>query len=886
MPNLAATIARAAQDAHAHARMLPRLVAVAVLLGVLFATLAGLVLRQSRQAYEARATATAESLASVAQRTLEVEFEKLDAALQTAQEHLRAVWSDSQSPTDSAVNQVLQTHRRFLPELESLRIADAAGKVRWGNDLPAGMPVDIADREYFQRARDAAGAELTIGGPLQSRTSGHWIIVLARPRLTDGRFDGIIYATINTEQVAQVLAGFEIGADDAISLRTSQLALVARVAPGNEGKSAIGSTSVSKELQAALARNPEKGHYGSQTAMDGVERVSAYRQLQGMPFIIVAGLASERFFAPWRELALEVGALAAVAWLLTCMALYILYRSWRQGAVLVNALAGQTHRVQALLKVAGDGIHIIDRTGHLVDMSDSFVQLLQSSRAKLIGRHISSWDATLTRDQVDQWLAQAQDGERIRVDAKHLTDQGRVVDVDLEVAVADISGERYVFASAHDITERKRLQRVLEESSTTIKDLYDNAPCGYHSLNRDGVFVHVNSTMLGWLGCREQQVLNIARLTDFLDESGKAVFQQNFQRLQREGRLDGVELRLQPPGGPPRVLRVSAVAVYDEAGQFVKSRSASLDITALHQAQLDAARLLLEQSAMLDNDIVGMAKLTGDLIIWKNRALDRLFGYSPEDLADSSIDRLFPSRDAFTTAAAQARDAMASGANFRAQIQMQRKDGDLIWVDLSGVRLADGLSFWTLADITAMRQSHERIEHIAFHDELTGLANRVLLNDRMRQAIALVHRDGVGLAVCYLDLDGFKPINDLHGHDAGDAVLREIAARLSRTVRAVDTVARIGGDEFVVLLLLDGPAEDWVTAAQRLIGTTMDPVVLPGGEVVHIGMSVGVALCPRDGFDATALLTAADQALLQAKRDGKGQVRQVRDPGPLPSRPV
>jgi diguanylate cyclase (GGDEF)-like protein len=250
-----------------------------------------------------------------------------------------------------------------------------------------------------------------------------------------------------------------------------------------------------------------------------------------------------------------------------------------------------------------------------------------------------------------------------------------------------------------------------------------------------------------------------------------------------------------------------------------------------------------------------------------------MLGHEPGDLADTSIERLFVSRSAFEATVTQANQAFAKRENFRCQIQMKRKDAGLIWVDLSGVQLADGFTFWTLADITAMRQAHERIEHLAFHDELTGLANRLLLNDRLQQAIALVRRDGGNLAVCYLDLDGFKPINDEHGHDAGDTLLREIASRLGKTVRAIDTVARVGGDEFVVLLLLDELTEDWETAAQRLMEAVARPVTLPNGTAVHVGMSVGVALCPKDGTDGATLVDRADRALLLSKRTGKGRIR-------------
>jgi len=132
---------------------------------------------------------------------------------------------------------------------------------------------------------------------------------------------------------------------------------------------------------------------------------------------------------------------------------------------------------------------------------------------------------------------------------------------------------------------------------------------------------------------------------------------------------------------------------------------------------------------------------------------------------------------------------------------MRRKDASLIWVDLSGIELpgSDGASLWMMVDITQSKAHEARMERAALHDALTGLPNRLLLGDRLRQAIAGAERSGHVFALAYLDLNGFKQVNDNHGHDAGDEVLKAVAARLQAGLRASDTVARLGGDEFVVL---------------------------------------------------------------------------------------
>ena len=178
----------------------------------------------------------------------------------------------------------------------------------------------------------------------------------------------------------------------------------------------------------------------------------------------------------------------------------------------------------------------------------------------------------------------------------------------------------------------------------------------------------------------------------------------------------------------------------------------------------------------------------------------------------------------------------------------------------------------------ALRESEARMAHIAHHDALTGLANRAMFHDLLLQAIARAERNGAQFALLYMDLNGFKPINDTHGHGAGDAVLREVARRLAGVLRGADTVARIGGDEFAILLMEQDNARD---ASERVARKCRDAVSAPmevapmemNGIPMTVGLSVGIALYPEDGQTADDLLTHADQAMYAAKRSAGTPVR-------------
>lgn len=169
---------------------------------------------------------------------------------------------------------------------------------------------------------------------------------------------------------------------------------------------------------------------------------------------------------------------------------------------------------------------------------------------------------------------------------------------------------------------------------------------------------------------------------------------------------------------------------------------------------------------------------------------------------------------------------------------------------------------------TELQEAHDALESVAYHDALTQLPNRRLLMDHLRHAVANSDRHGHRLAVCFLDLDGFKEVNDRYGHDAGDELLCQVARRLEQSVRANETVARLGGDEFVILLAGFGDLTTCEEILQRLLTDVSRPVQI-GAHSVQVEASIGVALYPSQGNTLESLLEHADQAMYRAKRAGK-----------------
>jgi diguanylate cyclase (GGDEF)-like protein len=221
-------------------------------------------------------------------------------------------------------------------------------------------------------------------------------------------------------------------------------------------------------------------------------------------------------------------------------------------------------------------------------------------------------------------------------------------------------------------------------------------------------------------------------------------------------------------------------------------------------------------------------------------------------------------------------EAMARDGYWKGEVWNRRKNGEIYpaLLTLSAVRDDQGLAHQYIGiatDITRLKQHERELDRLAHYDALTSLPNRLLLADRMQQAIAQAKRNGKLLIVGYLDLDGFKQVNDTQGHEAGDALLIEIARRLEKAVREMDTVARLGGDEFVVLLLELAQVQECEVILNRILDSLRQPIRLTGGAVM-VGASIGVCFYPGSGNDdPDGLLRYADQAMYQAKQSGKNR---------------
>jgi diguanylate cyclase (GGDEF)-like protein len=212
------------------------------------------------------------------------------------------------------------------------------------------------------------------------------------------------------------------------------------------------------------------------------------------------------------------------------------------------------------------------------------------------------------------------------------------------------------------------------------------------------------------------------------------------------------------------------------------------------------------------------------------------------------------------------------------EIKILAKDGAEKWIELSSASThVNGRpgGIVSMTDFTARKQAEARVEHMATHDGLTDLPSLRLANDRLTMALAMSRRQKREGAVLFMDLDGFKQVNDTLGHDAGDHVLRQVGRRMQECVRETDTVARIGGDEFLIVAYGLNMPSDAVTIAEKILRTVSRPILYQGREAT-VGASIGIATFPTHGYDREKLLKLADEAMYQVKSSGKNGYRFAR----------
>lgn len=407
----------------------------------------------------------------------------------------------------------------------------------------------------------------------------------------------------------------------------------------------------------------------------------------------------------------------------------------------------------------------------------------------------------------------------------------------------------------------------LARSEKFIRTVADAIPSMISRWDRQMQCQFANKPFLEWFGRTPQDMLTLS-LSTLL---GASLFEKNLAHIQGVlvGEHQEFERAITRPDGSVGYVLTNYIPDIDQNDQVQGFFVLGTNITRLREADAAIRMSASVFEATTEGIIVTDAAAT---IVAVNSAFTSLTGYTSNEVVGENARVLKSGRHDAAFFGAMFQQLQATKL-WKGEVWSKRKDGSIFLERLSISSICNEAGegsryIGVISDITDQWDKAQLVQHMALHDGLTGLPNRTLLMERLSQLIAKTVRESRSIALMFLDLDGFKSVNDTRGHAIGDLVLKTVSARLLGLVRSSDTVARLGGDEFVILLDNPESCEKIATVASRVIEVVSGPMNLDG-KTVHVGTSVGIATFQNDGMTANDLLKRADDAMYVAKKSGK-----------------
>lgn len=599
-------------------------------------------------------------------------------------------------------------------------------------------------------------------------------------------------------------------------------------------------------------------------------QLSAFRTSKHYPFFIHAQTSEQHVLRQWKQS-------SRLLWLLALGTLSIMLAT---GALLTRRVQRTLHQEELNLEKnqlaaivflhSNDLISIADSKHRLIAVNPAYEQATGYPATELLGKTPEELHSENANDNYYQQLWQHLEthdswfGEQIKTHK-----DGHTLSGHLQVnAIRDATGKTH-----HYVAVFKDLSR-LHEHEVTIHKLsmaMEQSPSSIVMTDPDAHIEYANPEFLAATGYTRDEVIGV---NPRILQSGKTpalVYQEMWQKIS-SGQVWHGEFVNKRKNGEFYWERASISPILDQQGEITGYLGIKHDITAEKQAE-QAMRLA---ASVMSNTSEGIMICDAqERIIEVNPAFTQLTGFS-----NSEVLGLHPNvlgaGERNQESLDNMRAALKAHSQWQGEFWNRHKDGSLYVVHASVSLIHDEKGELThfvalLSDITESKQQQEHLKKQAYFDPLTELPNRVLLEDRLNQAIASAQRHAHWLAICFMDLDGFKQVNDTHGHQAGDELLVCIAQRLKNSLRADDTIARLGGDEFILLL---SPVKDLAECkliTKRVLDSVALPIQLDSGHEVQVTGSMGITLYPQDNSAADQLLRHADHAMYEAKKGGRNR---------------
>ncbi len=586
----------------------------------------------------------------------------------------------------------------------------------------------------------------------------------------------------------------------------------------------------------------------------------------------VHGFGPYGLFAPGEALMLVQGFTSVVAMTGLCLAVVV---SERRRAEREYRESGERHRVVA--ETATDAIVTIDKHSTITYINAAGEKIFGYPVADMLGKsltmlmpdylrnvHKSSFHRYLTTGKKHTaWNS---------LELPGLHKEGHEIPLEISFGEFHQNGKHFFTGIVRDVTQRKQA----EESQRWLATIVASSDDAIIGETLDGVILSWNQAAEQTYGYTAEEAVGspVTLLAppdrqqepiEFLQRIRRGETVQNFEtkRVCKDGTVIDVSLTVSPMKSPTGIIIGASTIARDISAQKRWERALKVSETRyrrLFESAKDGIFLLNQESGK---------------VVDVNSSLVAMLGHPSSEFLGKPIWEAGPLRNIIASAAVFRELCTAEFFRFD-HVALEDKDGHRIDVEfISNAYPVDEtlsaeskLIQCNIRDITERRRAEERIRHMAQHDVLTGLPNRMLFKDRVTHAISQAHRNRKQVAVLFVDLDHFKDTNDSLGHDVGDRLLRAIARRLQSCLREDDSVARLGGDEFVMCLAELSGSNDAILIADKILDALRRPLMVDQHEL-HVGGSIGISLYPDNGDDAEALMRTADTAMYHAKEKGR-----------------
>lgn len=476
------------------------------------------------------------------------------------------------------------------------------------------------------------------------------------------------------------------------------------------------------------------------------------------------------------------------------------------------------------------------------------------------------------RHRAEQLLEKMQQGFAA---AEHI--ELREIVHELNVHQIELELQNDELAASNNMLERLRQQA--EKTRNAFALLYDHAPIGLVIINESGLICHCNTKALAMFNLPDRKVFDNP-LANFIEPQSRMLWWARFKSFIHNPEGKKIELQLLSGQESGFYVEITGKKLSDWfSSDFLQrenddSQYCLLTMTDINDRKKSEEKLLLSASVFENSSEAIMITDANNRIVSANPAFTRITGYpfeevrgrNPSILASGQHDKEFYKN---------LWQALLTIGHWQGEICNKRKNGECYpeWLSISALKSEDGKFFRFIAifsDITTERAVQNLINYQATHDQLTGLPNRTLFHDRLQQYLNAAMRNGLLVTLLFIDLDGFKNINDTLGHSVGDELLIGVAQRLGGIFRSADTFARLGGDEFVVILDEMHSTMQAAVIAKKILRELNRPFHTENADLT-ISASIGIAVYPKDATDCETLVKYADNAMYAAKQAGRNQ---------------